>query len=121
MTKYRRGTRRLNAFRPAIIGPATFTSAKTRLASPMQPITNPLNHRVSQFDATGRAGGVRPLSRPSRSAKVARSGKRAPKTGIRGGDWFGCGKVITAESWEGFIKAQREYWEAKDAENHLTP
>ena len=30
-------------------------------------------------------------------------------------DWFGCGRVITTESWNAFLKAQREYWEKKDA------
>lgn len=30
-------------------------------------------------------------------------------------DWFGCGRVITQESWDGFLAAQKEYWEIKDA------
>jgi len=29
-------------------------------------------------------------------------------------DWFGCGKTITQESWDGFLKARAEYYAKKD-------
>lgn len=38
------------------------------------------------------------------------------KTGIRAGDWLGCGRVITQESWNGFLAAQSAYWQRKDKE-----
>ncbi len=29
-------------------------------------------------------------------------------------DWFGCGRTITTESWEGFKKARAEYYRKVD-------
>lgn len=29
-------------------------------------------------------------------------------------DWFGCGRIITTESWNGFLAAQKKYYEEKD-------
>ena len=36
---------------------------------------------------------------------------------LRSGDWFGCGRVITTESWNRFLAARKAYWEKKDAED----
>lgn len=44
---------------------------------------------------------------------------------INAGDWFGCGKKITQESWDAFIAARKEYYDRLDyydkldAENNL--
>lgn len=29
-------------------------------------------------------------------------------------DWFGCGRKITQESWDGFLEARRRFYEAQD-------
>jgi len=36
-------------------------------------------------------------------------------------DWFGCGKAITQESWDAFLKAQRDYYAKKDAACEFSP
>jgi hypothetical protein len=28
-------------------------------------------------------------------------------------DWFGCGRIITQESWDGFLAARRAFYEAE--------
>jgi len=32
------------------------------------------------------------------------------KSRLRAGEWFGCGKVITTESWNAFVAAYKEYY-----------
>lgn len=41
------------------------------------------------------------------------------KQNLRAGDWFGCGRKITTESWAGFLKAQAEYWKQHDEKQSL--
>lgn len=30
-------------------------------------------------------------------------------------DWMGCGRIITAESWKGFLQARKEFYAKQDA------
>lgn len=39
------------------------------------------------------------------------------KTSVCSGDWFGCGRAITQESWDGFIAARKAYWDKKDKQD----
>lgn len=51
--------------------------------------------------------------------------ERAKRKSITAGEWFGCGKTITQESWDAFIAARKEYYDSLDyydkldAENNL--
>jgi hypothetical protein len=47
-----------------------------------------------------------PRIEATRNARQAKS--------VRAGDWFGCGRVITTESWEGFKKARADYYRRVD-------
>jgi hypothetical protein len=33
-------------------------------------------------------------------------------------DWLGCGRIITTESWNGFLKARAEYYRKQDMKEH---
>lgn len=43
----------------------------------------------------------------------------SPKSSVRSGDWFGCGRTITQDSWDGFIAAHKAYWDKKDKQRPI--
>ena len=75
-------------------------------------IVNPINPNQNLIEA-GRNAKACVLVGSLKSALTNRKLKWA-KRGLRSNklapDWFGCGRVITSESWKGFLAARAAYY-----------
>lgn len=51
---------------------------------------------------------------PKSDASLAAFLAKAKRSTIRAGDWFGCGRTITHQSWGQFLAARQAYYDKVD-------